>query len=84
MGMATTTYSTNDLTKGQFSAAKRRLTLAKKRAVKQNDPRIVIDVVNEIFQSWDDGDFAYPDDWHRFNIARSDAEMALAYGTPMR
>jgi hypothetical protein len=71
---------TNHLTKKQLTAAKSRLT----RAINSGDPQKVIGVVDDTFAEWDDGDYAYPDDWHRWERARSDAAMALVYGTPMR
>ena len=75
--MATTTQY---LTKQQFSAAKSRLT----RAIRSGDPRSVIAEVDATYADWNDGDYAYPDDWHRWERAKGDAEMALAYGTPIR
>lgn len=57
------------LSRKQFSAAKSRLT----RAVNSGDPQRVIDEVTRTFAEWDRGDYAYPDDWHRWEIARSDA-----------
>lgn len=65
---------TNYLTKAQFSAAKSRLT----RAVNSGDPRKVLAVVERTYAEWDAGDFAYPDDWHRWERAAQDAEMELA------
>lgn len=71
---------TNYLTKAQMSAAKSRLT----RALNSKDPERVIAEVDRTFAEWEDGDYAFPDNWHRWNIARTDATMALAYGVPMR
>lgn len=65
--------TTNYLTKAQFSAAKSRLT----RAVNSGDPCKVIAVVEETFAEWDAGDFAYPDDWHRWERARRDADFKV-------
>lgn len=70
---ATTFHTTNYLSAGQFRAAKSRLT----KAVRSGNHQRVIAVVEETFAQWDDGDFAYPDDWHRWERARLDAEMAL-------
>lgn len=70
--MTTTKY----LTRKQFSAAKSKLT----RAVNSGDPQKVIDVVNATFAEWDAGDYAYPDDWHRWNVAKRDAETFLLRG----
>ncbi len=67
--------TTNYLTKGQYSKAKRRLT----KAQRSGNPQNVIDAVGYTFAEWDDGDFAYPDDWHRWERARADAEMQIRY-----
>jgi hypothetical protein len=69
--------TTNYLTKAQYSAAKSRLT----RAVRSGNRQRVLDVVAETFAEWDAGDFAYPDDWHRWERARLDAEMALRWAS---
>lgn len=63
---------TNYLTRKQFSQAKARLT----RAINSGDPEKVIAEVDRTFAAWEDGDFAFPDDWHRWNTARQDAVMA--------
>ena len=73
------TSDTQYLTRAQFSAAKSRLT----RALNSKDPAKVIAVVEETFATWDAGNFAYPDDWHRWDRARADADRTIAYGTPM-
>lgn len=65
--------TTNYLSKAQYSAAKGRLT----RAVNSGDHKRVIATVNAQFAEWDDGDYAYPDDWHRWERARYDAEHAM-------
>lgn len=65
---------TKYLTNGQFRAAKSRLT----RAVNSGDHHKVVAVVADQFNEWDAGDYAYPDDWHRWERARGDAELALA------
>jgi hypothetical protein len=67
------TTATNYLTRAQFSACKSRLT----RAIRSGNSQRVLAVVEETFAEWDAGDFAYPDDWHRWERARFDAEMAL-------
>lgn len=67
--MATTNY----LTRAQYSAAKSRLT----RALRSGSRQKVLDVVEETFAEWDAGDFAYPDDWHRWERARNDAEYLM-------
>lgn len=69
---------TNYLSKGQFRAAKTRLTRAVNAAKRTGDHQKVIDVVNETFDEWDAGDFAWPDDWRRWERARYDADFALA------
>lgn len=71
---------TNYLTKAQFSAAKARLT----RALNSKDPQRVLDTVAAEYATWDEGDYAYPDDWHRWERAKDDALLAQAYGTPLR
>lgn len=74
------TCDTQYLTRAQFSAAKSRLT----RAIRTGDPHKVLAVVEDTFATWDAGNYAYPDDWHRWERARTDADMAIAYGMPMR
>lgn len=69
--------TTNYLTAGQYRGAKSRLT----RAQRSGNHQRVIDVVEETFAEWDAGDFAYPDDWHRWERARYDAEMALRWAS---
>jgi hypothetical protein len=64
---------TNYITAKQFRAAKSRLT----RAINSGDPAKVVAEVTATFAEWNDGDYAYPDDWHRWERARLDAEMAL-------
>lgn len=71
---------TRYLTKAQFSAAKARLT----RAVNSGDPQKILDTVAAQFDAWDDGDFAYPDDWHRWERAQYDARHALLMDHLMR
>lgn len=66
---------TNYLTTQQFRSAKTRLT----KAVKSGDHRKVIATVNATFAEWDAGDYAYPDNWHDWDRAKMDAEMALRY-----
>jgi hypothetical protein len=65
---------TNYLTAAQYKADKRRLTAALNRG----DANDVIYVVTATFAEWDAGDFAYPDDWHRWERALRDAEMTVA------
>lgn len=63
---------TNYLSKQQYSQAKARLTRAKKKG-----PRAVIAEVSATFNAWDDGGYAWPDDWSRWQIAAEDAEYEL-------
>ena len=62
----------NYLSRSQMSAAKSRLTRAKKKG-----PAAVIAEVESTFQAWNDGDFAYPDQWHNWRRAAVEAEMEL-------
>jgi|RhiMethySRZTD1v2_1073278.scaffolds.fasta_scaffold1235585_2 tellurite resistance-related uncharacterized protein len=71
---------TKYLTKAEFSKAKAALT----RAKNSGDPHKVVDTVDKTFAAWDDAGVAWPDDWHRWERARDDAKVALAYGTPFR
>lgn len=64
---------TNYLSKTQYRADKSRLT----RAVNSGDHRKVIDVVADTFAAWEDGGYAFPDDWHRWERASADAWHAL-------
>lgn len=73
--------TTNYLTPTQFRNAKTRLTKAVRCAARTGNHQRIIDVVDETFAEWDDGDFAYPDDWHRWERARLDAEMALRWAS---
>jgi hypothetical protein len=68
-----TNYTTNYLSKGQFRAAKARLT----RAINSGNPHTVKEVVAETFAEWDRGNYAYPDDWHRWERASQDADFAI-------
>ena len=64
---------TNYITTKQFRAAKSRLT----RAINSGDPHKVVAEVTRTFAEWDDGDYAYPDDWHRWQRALEDADYAI-------
>jgi hypothetical protein len=75
-----TTY----LPRQQLSTARARLTRAKKKAAAQNDPQIVLDEVARTFREWDEADAAYPDTWHTWEAAASDALTAKRYGVPPR
>lgn len=66
---------TNYITTKQFRAAKSRLT----RAINSGDPHKVVAEVTATFQEWDDGDYAYPDDWARWERALRDAETAIRF-----
>ncbi len=65
--------TTNYLTQKQFRDAKSRLT----RAINSGDNARVIAEVDKTYAEWDDGHYAWPDDWHRWERARSDAEYAI-------
>jgi hypothetical protein len=71
-----TNYTTTYLTKGEFRAAKARLT----RAINSGNPHLVREVVADTFAEWDRNNVAYPDDWHRWERADRDAEMAILRG----
>lgn len=64
---------TNYITAKQFRAAKSRLT----RAINSGDPHKVVAEVTATYQEWDDGNFAYPDDWHHWERALQDADYAI-------
>jgi hypothetical protein len=66
---------TTHLTNAQFRAAKAALT----RAMNSGDPQRVIDHVAATFDRWDRDGVAYPDDWHRWQMAAYDARMEQAY-----
>jgi len=68
----------NYLTRGQMKAARSRLT----RARNSGDHQRVVDVVGRQFNEWDDGDYAYPDDWSTWQIASDDAHHALGMLAP--
>ncbi len=65
--------TTRYLTKQQYRQARYRLT----RAMNSGNLARVIAVVEETFAEWDAGDFAYPDDWHRWERARYDADHSM-------
>lgn len=67
------------LTRAQFANAKRRLTVAKKKS-----PEAVIAEVDRTFAEWDAGNYAWPDDWARWQRAKDDAEFALRFGAEPR
>lgn len=46
------------------------------RAQNTGDPWKVLDACNAAFQHFEDS--GYPDTWHRWNIAKRDAETAIA------
>lgn len=62
---------TQYMSKNEWSSWKRKLTIAKKKS-----PEAVIEVCNGFFAREDEG-VCLPDDWHRFNIAREDAQFDL-------
>jgi hypothetical protein len=59
------------------NAAFRKFKSALTRAKNQKDHAKVVVVVNEFFEFFDSRDWALPDDWRRFDIARSDARLVL-------
>lgn len=62
----------NYLSKRQFTTAKSNLTRVVNR-YGESDPQKVIDLVDKQYAEWDAGDYAYPDDWHRWERAKNDA-----------
>lgn len=50
-------------------------------AIRSGKPDKVIATVHATFAAWDADDFAYPDDWHRWERARRDAERDLVVDT---
>ena len=72
MNTTTDYFNTKYLTKAQYRAAKSRLT----KAIRSGDNQRVIDTVNAQYREWQEGNYAYPDDWHRWEIARLDARTA--------
>lgn len=58
------------MTQAEFTRLKSALTRAKKKG-----PEAVILACDAAFKSFDEN--GYPDDWHRWNIARMDAEMEM-------
>jgi hypothetical protein len=61
------------LTKRELTALRAKLT----RAQRSGDPTKVIQVCKDAFKVFEDK--GYPDCWHRWNIARHDAEMEVQY-----
>jgi hypothetical protein len=62
-----------------YALAKRLCTKHKAaltRARKQG-PQAVLVAVQAFYDEFDHNDLPLPDDWHRWNIAQRDAEMAL-------
>ncbi len=47
------------------------------RAKNSGDPQKVIAAVNAAFTEWGQPGMAYPDQWHTWDVAKYDAEMAL-------
>lgn len=62
------------ITNAKFRAQKSALT----RAVNSGDPHKVIEACKKAVREW--GNDAWPDDWHRWNIALGDA-TGNAWGT---
>jgi hypothetical protein len=55
-----------------FTKHKAALTRAKKKG-----PGAVMQACDKFFAEFEDNDLPLPDDWHRWNIARLDAEMEM-------
>jgi len=64
----------NYLTKQQYASAKGRLTRAKKLG-----GQAVIDEVNRTFAEWDDGHYAWPDNWSLWQRAQDDAVTQMRH-----
>lgn len=64
---------TNYIDNATFRKQKSALT----RAINSGDPLKVARAVQKTVKEWEDGDFAWPDDWHRWNIAYGDAVFAV-------
>lgn len=58
------------ITNAQYRAQKARLTKAKN----SGDPKRVLEAVEKTLEEWDGK--VWPDDWHRWNVALSDALFA--------
>lgn len=72
----------NYLTRSQFSAAKSRLTRALNAAKAANTVdawQKVLDTVDATYAEWDAGNYAYPDDWHRWERAITDATFGMRF-----
>lgn len=50
------------------------------RATNSGDPNKIIAACDAAFADFDTYEHGWPDDWHRWNIAKQDAELKLAYG----
>lgn len=70
---------TRYLTRTEYANAKRRLTNAKKKGAEA-----VVEEVDRTFARWDALDYAWPDDWARWQRAKDDAELALRFGVEPR
>lgn len=60
---------TQYLTQAQYRAAKSALT----RAVNTGDPAKIEAQVRKTVDEWNDGHYAWPDDWHRWQRALDDS-----------
>ena len=54
------------------------------RAKNTRDPHKVIAAVNAFYDEFEDAGLPLTDDWHTWSIAKSDAELAIAYDHPYR
>lgn len=60
---------TNYITKAQYTRQKAALT----RAVNSKDPAKIEAAVIKTVGEWNDGHYAWPDDWHRWQRALDDS-----------
>lgn len=63
----------NYMTQAQYSRLKSQLT----RAINTKNPHKVLDAVRLFKRTCDEQGLAYPDAWHRWQVAADDAVMAL-------
>lgn len=58
-------------------ATYRKQKAALTRALNSGDPLVVLRTTRAAFALWNDHGHAFPDDWHRWNIAEADALAQL-------
>lgn len=71
-----------DYAAAQKSFTKHKAALT--RAKNTGDPQKVVQAVDAAFGEWERLDMPFPDSWHTWNVARNDAQLAIAYGGPYR